>query len=107
MVLFSFNSIAFILLAAGGYFLATIGMKSGSHMMGGVAFALIVAGLVTAALAEITILRRADLGVIYIAIIGVETLLVLTYVALIGEGLSLRQLSGAGLVLVGLAVVSA
>ncbi|WP_228408708.1 hypothetical protein [Profundibacter amoris] len=51
-------------------------------------------------------MREINLGVLYLVIIAVETLIVLTYAFSIGEGLTSRQIVGAGFVLVGLAVVS-
>lgn len=98
--------LALILLAALGYSGATIGMKMGSSAVTVLAIVVMAAGFVLAAVSEVIILRSADLGIVYISIIGVETLIVLTYAWSIGEGLNLRQLGGAGLVLAGLAVVS-
>jgi small multidrug resistance pump len=95
-----------VVVSALGYAIATIGMKLASTSITVVALAVIVAGFVAAALAEIALLRKADLGVIYITIIGVETLMVLAFAALIGEGPDLRTLGGAGLVLAGIALIS-
>jgi small multidrug resistance pump len=95
-----------VVVSALGYAIATIGMKLASTSITVVALAVIVAGFVAAALAEIVLLRKADLGVIYITIIGVETLMVLAFAALIGEGPDLRTLGGAGLVLAGIALIS-
>ena len=95
-----------VVVSALGYAIATIGMKLASTNVTGVAVAVIVAGFVAATLAEIVLLRKADLGVIYITIIGAETLMVLAFAALIGEGPDLRTLGGAGLVLAGIALIS-
>lgn len=93
-------------LTAGGYAIATLGMKIASDQMNALALALMAMGLAAAALAEITLLRQANLAVIYMGIIAVETLLVLTVAAIIGDRLTPLQLSGAALVLVGMALVS-
>lgn len=95
-----------VVISAFGYAIATIGMKLASTSVTAVALGVIVTGFVAAALAEIVLLRKADLGVIYITIIGVETLMVLAFAALIGEGPDLRTLGGAGLVIAGIALIS-
>lgn len=95
-----------VVVSALGYTVATIGMKLASTGITAVAVGIIVLGFVAATLAEVSLLRGADLGVIYITIIGVETLLVLGFAALIGEGLDLRRVAGAGFVIVGIALVS-
>lgn len=106
LVSFSTTTIILILLAAGGYSLATIGMKLGSVSLGVAAVTLMALGLVLAAAAEVVILRTADLGIVYISILAIETLIVLSFAAFIGEGLNLRQISGAAVVVAGLAIVS-
>jgi len=106
MALFQPGTMLLVIIAALGYAGATIGMKMGSASVTAMAIAVIIAGFVAAAVAEVVILRSADLGLVYIAIIGVETLVVLSYAWWIGEGLSLRQIGGAGMVLAGLAVVA-
>lgn len=95
-----------VVVAAFGYALATIGMKLASNNWTAVAVALIVLGFVAAALAEVVLLQKADLGVIYITIIGVETLMVLAFAAAIGEAPDLRTLAGAGLVVAGIGLVA-
>lgn len=93
-------------LTASGYAIATLGMKIASDQMNALALALMATGLAGAALAEITLLRQANLSVIYLGIIAVETILVLSVAALIGERLTPLQLSGGALVLVGMIMVS-
>jgi fucose 4-O-acetylase-like acetyltransferase len=95
-----------ILLSGLGYALATVGMKMSAIGPGAGPAAVIVAGFLLATLAEVVLLREGRFASVYLTIIGVETLLVLAYAALIGEGLSLRGLAGGGLVLAGLALVS-
>ena len=55
---------------------------------------------------EMTALRSANLGPIYIAIIGIVSLIVMLYAWFIGEPLSPRQIGGAGMVVVGLMLVN-
>lgn len=106
MTLFQPGTLLLVVVAALGYAIATIGMKLGSVTLSAMAIGIVMLGFLMAAWAEIIILRKADLGLVYITIIGVETLVVLAYASWIGEGLSLRQIGGAGMVLAGLAVVA-
>lgn len=99
-------NIALIMLAAVGYSTATIGMKMGSSALTGIAMLVMIIGLAAAIFGEMAVLRSANLGPIYIAIIGVETLIVLAYAWYIGEAMSLRQISGASLVVFGLFLVN-
>lgn len=99
------TTVILMALTAGGYAVATLGMKIASYQLSALAMALMAMGLAGAALAEITLLRQANLSVIYLGIIAVESLLVLTIAALIGDRLTPLQLSGAALVLVGMALV--
>lgn len=98
--------LALVAVAALGYAVATIGMKLASASLSLVAVTVVVTGLSAAVLAEISLLRKADLGIIYITVIGGETLLVLAFAAAIGEGLDVRRIAGAGMVLGGIALVS-
>lgn len=92
--------------AAVGYAVATAGMKAASDGFTPVGITLGLVGFSIAFLAEIVLLRRADLSVIYIVIVAAETLLVLAYASWIGEGLNLRQAFGATMVLGGLVAIS-
>ena len=103
-LLFSRSSLL-IVAAALAYSFATLGIKMASLTLSPPALAIIVFGFGLATMAEIHLLRRADLGVIYMMVIAVETIAVLTIAALIGEGLSLRQSLGAGLVVAGILLV--
>ncbi len=100
------RQLALILVSAVGYALATLGMKLASTSLTVMAVLVIGIGFVAATLAEINLLRHANLGVVYITIVGVETLLVLSIAAVIGEGLDFRRLVGASFVMAGLALVS-
>ena len=90
---------------AGGYALATIGMKMTVSVPGPVPVAIILIGLGGAALAEIALLRQATLPLVYFGIVVTETLLVLGYSAWIQNEVTLPQLCGAALVLMGFALV--
>lgn len=94
------------LLAAMGYGVATIGMKLASDSWTVPAMGLILLGFFAATQAEIVLMRGVNLSVLYLAIIAVETLIVLTYAFSIGEGLSPRESLGGVLIFAGLAVVS-
>ncbi len=96
----------FVVLAALGYAVATIGMKLASGNWTLLAFALLIFGFYAATQSEVILMRQVDLGVLYLFIIAVETLVVLTYAWLIGEGLGPRDALGGLMVLAGLAVIS-
>lgn len=89
-----------------GYVVATIGMQLGSSAVTSFAVILMAGGFFAAAASEIVILRTADLGIVYVTITAIETLAILVYAGMIGEGLDFRQMTGAGLVLAGVVLVS-
>ncbi|GHF59862.1 5-aminolevulinate synthase [Seohaeicola zhoushanensis] len=88
-----------IALTAAGYALATSGVTPQSA-------ALVALGLLAAVTAEILLLRNSDLSVIYLAIIALETLIVLALAAWLGEAITPQRIAGAGLVLSGMALVA-
>ncbi|MDI3337911.1 5-aminolevulinate synthase [Defluviimonas aestuarii] len=94
-----------IFTAALAYAIATAGIKMASNVISPSALVLIAIGFTIATLAEVVLLRQASLGVIYIAIITAETLMVLTLAAMLGEGLTTKQLFGAVFVLAGIFIV--
>ena len=96
----------FVVIAALGYAVATIGMKLASGNWTILAFALLILGFFAATQSEVILMREVDLGVLYLFIIAVETLIVLTYAWAIGEGLGPRDAMGGAMVLAGLAVIS-
>jgi hypothetical protein len=100
--------LALILLAftASGYAVATVGMKWARIGPTPIAFAVIAVGLTAAVVAEVVLLRHANLSVIYIGIIAAESLMVLTYAAYTGGALTFPQSFGALLVLGGFALVT-
>ena len=97
---------ALVLLCAFSYVVATVGMKLAAQQLSLSAILVVAVGGGLAVTAEILLLRRADLGIVYLTVIGVETLMILGIGVAIGEGLSLRQVSGALVVMAGLAMVT-
>lgn len=95
-----------LLLAAVGYAVATVGMKLSAHQIGPLGIALLITGFLAATLAEVTLMRGLSLGALYLLIISVESLLVLAYAFLIGEGLTGANIAGGALVLAGVAVLA-
>lgn len=95
-----------VLIAALSYALATVGMKiiASSTTTPVFAISLICLAFLAAVVSEVVLMRQADLGIIYLTIIAVETLVVLGYAFAIGEGLVLRQYGGAALIFGGLAL---
>ena len=90
---------------AGGYALATIGMKMAIVTQSPVPIAIIVLGLAGAAFAEIALLRHATLPLVYLGIVVTESALVLGYAAWAQNEVSLSQVLGAVMVLAGFALV--
>lgn len=100
------TAVGLIVLSAFGYAIATAGMKLAASGISIAATALMVAGLMAASLAEITLLRQSNLAIIYVCILAVESLLILGLAAFWGDHLNFYQLSGAALVMIGLLLVS-
>lgn len=98
--------IVIIILAALGYTIATVGMKYAALGSLPIATILIVSGFILATVAEVFLLRRGDLTVVYVTIIGVETIMILVAGAMLGEIIDLRRILGAGCVVVGIALCS-
>ena len=99
-------NIMLILIAGIGYSTATIGMKMGSSALTALAILVMAIGFSGAIFGDIALLRVTDLGPVYIAIIGIESLIVMLYAWYIGEVMSLRQISGASMVIFGLMLVN-
>jgi len=96
--------IALSIITATGYAAATVGMKLAAGGSFAIAIAIMAAGFVAAAVCEIILMRQVEVALIYVFVIGIETLMVLTFAFWIGETLSVAQLSGAALVVGGLAL---
>lgn len=95
-----------ILLSAIGYAAATAGIKLASHGQFLPASGLVLCGFGLAAVSETSLLRQSNLAVIYLAIVALETLLVMGLALLLGDKLSTLQLIGGVMVVSGLALVS-
>lgn len=98
--------IILIFLSALGYAVATVGIKLASSQMTVLAAALVCAGFGAAVLAETALLRTSNLAVIYFMIIAFETLMVLGFATMIGDRLSLPQVTGGVMVLAGMVLVA-
>ena len=99
--------IVIIILAAIGYTVATIGMKYAALNATMIAICLILLGFLLATLAEVFLLRRGDLSVVYVTIIGVETLMILAASYFFGEAIDIKRAAGAACVVAGIALCSA
>ena len=88
------------------YVVATVAMKHMASGAGLAALALLAACLAAGALFEILTFQRAPMGGAYVAILGVETLLIVGIATAIGEGLSPREMAGAALVIGGTAILA-
>ncbi|MFB9570721.1 hypothetical protein ACFFRS_27475, partial [Saccharopolyspora hordei] len=95
-----------IILAALGYTIATVGMKLAADRSYSLAAVLIIAGFVLVVVTEVFLLRRASMTVVYITIIGAETLMILVAGAMMGEIIDFRRVMGACCVVVGIALAS-
>lgn len=98
--------IVILVLAALGYTVATVGLKLAADRSYGLAVALIIAGFALVIVTEIFLLRRADMTIVFVAIIGVETLMILAAGAMMGEVVDMRRILGAGCVVAGIALAS-
>jgi drug/metabolite transporter (DMT)-like permease len=67
--------------------------------------ALIILVLIITVAAEIMLMRQAKLSHVYLTIIAIETLIVLAFAHVLGEGLGPRELAGGGLIVAGIALV--
>jgi drug/metabolite transporter (DMT)-like permease len=94
-----------ILLSALGYAGATVVMaRFGSQ--GVVSLVPVVAvALLLAVLAEIAALRHLPIAIVYLAILGIETLLVLAAATWLGQSVGPREVVGAVLILSGALVL--
>jgi drug/metabolite transporter (DMT)-like permease len=106
MVDFLSRPLFLVLLCGAAYAVATWAMKTASQTPATPVLAAIVICLTAAAIAEVLLLRHHNVGVIFIAVIVVETALVLTVAFALGEGLTLRQGMGAALVVFGAIILN-
>ena len=96
-----------VLITALGYVVATVGMKGAAMGHVGLGTVLAVAGFAIAFIAEVALMRQTALSVLYILILGVETVLILGIAYGLGEGFTVKQGIGAALVIAGLMAVAA
>lgn len=94
------------IIAALGYGIATIFMKLLSDHVDILIPVVLGIVLLITVVAEVALLRRVDLGLAYVAVIATESMLVLGYAMMIGEGLSGREWLGAGFIIAGATLVS-
>lgn len=99
------SSFLLIFLSALGYAAATLAMKNMAGTPSIVALVLIFVFFAGAIVFEIFVLKQERLAFTYVAILGLEALLLIGISVAIGEGLSAREWAGAVLVLVGAAVL--
>ena len=97
--------IVLLIMTALGYGGATIGMKLASGSMSSLALGLIAVSFLAAGFAEVVLMRTASLGRLYLTVIALETIVVLVYSAVIGEGLTQRDMLGGLFLMVGLLVL--
>lgn len=95
-----------IMLAALGYTVATVGLKLAADRSYTLAAVLIMAGFALVVVTEVFLLRRASMTLVYITIIGAETLMILVAGAMMGEIIDFRRVMGACCVVVGIALAS-
>lgn len=99
-------ALGLVLMSALGYAGATILMARLGTGAAPVLAAVIGAALLVAVLAEIAALRHLPIAIVYLAILGTETLLVLGAATFFGQTLGPRELLGAVLVLSGTLVLA-
>ena len=99
--------VGLILATSLGYLMATAGMKLAATTPGLGPLGLICVGLACAAIAEIALLRSNSLPTVYVAILALETVLVMGFAAWMGDSFGMRHAVGAALVLAGIALVAA
>lgn len=95
-----------VMLAALGYTVATVGLKLAADRSYSLAALLILGGFALVIVTEIFLMRRADMTLVYIVIIGVETLMILAAGAMMGEIFDWRRIVGACCVVAGIALAS-
>ena len=90
-----------------GYASATVVMARLGAGPPSVLAALVAVVLGVAVIAEIAALRHLPIGVVYLTILGLETLLVLAVALWFGQALGLREVVGGLLVLAGAVLLAA
>ena len=100
------HRIALVLVAAAGYGLATLFIKfsTESAQIGWLVGAAVV--LSVCIMAEVMLLRRMDIGTVYLTILAVEAVLILAYTAVTGHALGAREALGGLMILTGALLVN-
>ena len=95
----------FVVISAACYTIAMLAMKSWDSLPMATATAAIVLALVGAVAFEILALRDGRLGLVYVAILGVECVMIaLVSHFVLGETFSQREVAGAALIAAGTAL---
>jgi multidrug transporter EmrE-like cation transporter len=95
-----------VIAAATGYAGATVAMARVGHGYGPMILAMVGGAMAFAVIAETAAFRHLPIGIVYLAILGCETLLVLGAAACFGQALGVREALGAILVLSGALVLA-
>lgn len=95
------NAMTLITMSALGYAGATVVMARFGNGPGPVLAAVVGIALLVAVLAEIAALRHLPIGIVYLTILGIETLLVLVAATWFGQSFGFREASGATMILAG------
>jgi multidrug transporter EmrE-like cation transporter len=101
-----FRPVLLVLLCAAAYVVATYSMKLAATSPTPMIVGIICACLSCAVVAEVQLLRHYPISLAYVAILAIESLMILGIAYAIGEGLGSKQMLGAVLVLVGTLLVS-
>lgn len=99
-------ALGLVLFSALGYAGATVLMVRLGGVITPALVALVGAAMLFAVTTEIWALRHLPVGVVYLAILGLETLMVLSAAFWLGQPLGRRELLAAGLVLSGTALLA-
>ncbi len=95
------SATALIMMSALGYAGATVVMARFSSNYAPVLVAIIGMALLLAVLAEIAALRHLPISIVYLMILGLETLLILVAATWFGQSLGTAELLGAAMILTG------
>ncbi|PIB26744.1 hypothetical protein BFP76_10835 [Amylibacter kogurei] len=99
------NPVFLIALSALGYALATLAMKHMADTPSIWPLIFIIGFFALAILFEVIVLRQENLAFTYVAILALEAMLVVVISVFIGETLSMREITGGVIVLIGAAIL--
>ena len=106
MVLIASKPVLLVIICAAAYAMSAVMMAEVARAPHPVLYVLVAIFLGAAAVSEIMVLRHFGLAVTYIAVIGAESVLVVSIATMIGQGMGLRELAGAGLVIAGTLIIA-